>query len=66
MIENLDEIDADHFAFDYFKRNDSQKCIEISYANRMVPVDRFYLYIDHTDCSSLCFVVGFSHSNIIN
>lgn len=58
MIENFEEIDVDHFAFDYFKRNDIKKCIEISHSNGFVPVDQFYLYIDHTDCSPMCFVVG--------
>lgn len=62
MIEKCEDIDVDHFAFDYFKRNDHQKCIEISNANCIVPVDRFFLYIDHTDCSPQCFVVGFSIS----
>lgn len=60
MIEKLEEISVDHFSFDYFKRNDNKKCIEISTANRIEAVDRFYLYIDHTDCSSMCFVVCFS------
>lgn len=58
MIENVEEIDVNDFAFDYFKRNDSRKCIEISAANRIEPVTRFFLYIDHTDCSPMCFVVG--------
>lgn len=57
MIEKLEENIVDYFAFDYFKRNDNKKCIEISNSNRVEPVDRFFLFIDHTDCSPMCFVV---------
>lgn len=60
MTENLNEINFDHFAYDYFKRNDNEKRIEISKSNQIVPVRQFLLYIDHTDCSENCFVVGFS------
>ncbi|KAJ6643920.1 hypothetical protein Bhyg_08885 [Pseudolycoriella hygida] len=56
MIEKLDEINLNHFSFDYFKRNDRKKCIEISNYECFEPVDRFILYIDHIDCKPGCFV----------
>lgn len=65
MIEKLEEIDVNNFAFDFFKRNDTKKCIEISHDSRIVPVDRFFLYIDHTDCSPMCFVVRFLRKHFL-
>lgn len=57
MNQKLDKINVHCFQYDYFKRNDQKKCIEISRSNKLEPVYQFLLHFDHMDCSQQCMLL---------